>query len=108
MLGTFELATHVGRRECFKRGNVKPPISAKPADVECVHMRKINIRLFRESMLKELGDLPFELTRNGEVVAVVSAMGVPEKKESLKKPVKKVQEVPEWSGGYSKGKQLGR
>lgn len=51
-------------------------------------MRKINIRAFRANMLEELGTLPFELTRSGKGIALVSEMGVPGKKENSEKPVK--------------------
>jgi len=36
-------------------------------------MREVSIREFRRNMAKELGDLPFMLTRNGEILGVVWA-----------------------------------
>lgn len=35
-------------------------------------MRQVSIRAFRANMAKELGNLPFELMKNGQRVAVVA------------------------------------
>ena len=48
-------------------------------------MRKINIRLLRKNLSKELNNLPFEITRHEKVIAVVSECvhNEPEIKEVL-------------------------
>jgi len=84
-------------------------------------MRKTNIRKFRANLLKELNDLPFELTRKGEVVAVVctpefTGLSLPEVSIVSQSPVSDLKDIPkavttsnsEWSGGYPKVKQAGR
>ena len=53
-------------------------------------MRQVNIRTLRMNFAKELKNLPFEITRNGKIVAVAEEIGkvytikeqtLPEKKE---------------------------
>lgn len=34
-------------------------------------MRKVSVRALRANLLKELDDLPFEITRNGKVIGTV-------------------------------------
>jgi hypothetical protein len=37
----------------------------------CTQLREVNIRQFRSKMADELNNLPFNLVRNGKVIAVV-------------------------------------
>ena len=46
----------------------------KPKDV-CTQYRKVNIRQLRTNMAKELLDLPFDIIRNGKVIARVEKVG---------------------------------
>ena len=41
-------------------------------------MRQISIAEFRASVSKEMKELPFEVTKNGKVIAVMTAPGVEE------------------------------
>jgi len=87
-------------------------------------MRKVSIKQLYRSLSKELGDLPFVVTRGGIIVALVE---LPEKGldikptgldidsgiEKPKSPIKtkrdakkKIIELnPGWNGGYSKEQQ---
>lgn len=86
-------------------------------------MRKISVKQLYHHLSKELKDLPFAITKNGAVVAVVGSpdgldnqersrpkiveLSRPEKKKS--RPASKIPDVPNHTFvPYSKDRQLGK